>query len=657
MQPQQLQFARAALWRHNDAPLVTLDDAAQWLDQIGLCLFLPRPAQLPAPAPSFVEACLGTSSAAPTPGAVATATELATRLVAAGRGLPLNLLGSFSEQPDFLIAPDVLPWVAAIRGDRQWKSAPGARTAPIVLRTWEALDQHGPQTAAELQERLGRELTEAAVLRALIELWTSLRALPAYAAGEPTRWDLLKNRYAPQLTVAANTAQPTALSAVISLYLRSAIAATAEEIEIFLSPLTARSRIRDVVHGMTAARQLASMSVGSHTLLFIEGSLPETIPASESEPASAAPAATREEDRARRESIRKHPRQDLPPRSERPNRSFRPDRSVRPAAGAGSRPPRRDFRPGASRDNAKPWQKRSAGPFRSRQDRPPFQRRDAAAGPPHTDRPQSNRPLFDRSRSDRPQTGRPWQKDRPAGPRSAKKFGARPGFARPAPGSPRFADAPRNADAPTERPAPFEPRKFAPRKPGPGQFGPKKFGAGKFGPKKFGAAKSGPNQFGPKKFAPKKFASGKFSRAQSGPGKFPRFRSGQPRPEERGAADARPANLRPTRPGARKFAPGPRNTEERGPARADKFPPARRGRAPGEKSGFRKPSPGGPNSGPRSGPRPFGAKNSRTFAPGAKRSGDFRAARPARPPRKNFSKPGAPPRGPRKNRKQDETPS
>ncbi|MGB9032782.1 MAG: hypothetical protein WCC27_21855, partial [Acidobacteriaceae bacterium] len=290
MNQQQLQIARAALWHQtaasvSAASLLTFDDAARWLGDIGLCLFLPRHAQLPAPAPSFVEACLGASSILPPTPVIENSLALASRLVAERRAIPLNLLGTFSEQPDFLITPDVLPWVAAVRGDRQFKSPPHARTTPIVLRTWEALDREGEKSAIELREILGRELTEAAVLRALSELWTTLRVAPTYAPGQPTRWSLLKDSYPAQLATGSNTAQSTALSALLSIYLRSAVAATAEEAEIFLSPLTARSRIREVLHGMTATRQLGTMSVASQTLLFVEGSLPEHAAEPEQAPA------------------------------------------------------------------------------------------------------------------------------------------------------------------------------------------------------------------------------------------------------------------------------------------------------------------------------------------------------------------------------------
>src|SRR5581483_5090135 len=241
--------------------------------------------QLPAPAPSFVEACLGQASATPGASAIAGAMELAAPLIQGGRLIPLNLLGTFSEQPDFLLSVEALRWAATVRGDRNWKTAPGGRTAPIVVRTWEILERQGTLTAVEVREELGREATEGAALRALIELWSSFRAAPVYAKGQPTRWSLLKLRYAKELTAASNTAQPTALSALVSLYLRSAVAATAEETEIFLSPLTSRSRIREVVHGMMATRQLATTTVGTHTVVFVEGSLEEVLP--EAEPVEA----------------------------------------------------------------------------------------------------------------------------------------------------------------------------------------------------------------------------------------------------------------------------------------------------------------------------------------------------------------------------------
>jgi 23S rRNA pseudouridine2605 synthase len=118
---EQLQAARAAHWHQIANPLLTLDDAATWLDQTGLCVFLPRQTQLPAPAPSFVEACLGETNATPPLATIEAANGLVTRLVSNRTVVPLNLLGVYSEQPDFLASIEVLPYLLSLRGDRDWK--------------------------------------------------------------------------------------------------------------------------------------------------------------------------------------------------------------------------------------------------------------------------------------------------------------------------------------------------------------------------------------------------------------------------------------------------------------------------------------------------------------------------------------------------------
>src|SRR5271155_2838143 len=121
---EQLQAARSAHWRQKQNPILTLDDAQGWLRQHPLCLYLPRQAQLPAPAPSFVEACMGSRSATPGPAAIEQAQGLLTRLIASGSVVALNLLGAVGEQPDFLAHSDALPYVLSLRGDKDWKHAP-----------------------------------------------------------------------------------------------------------------------------------------------------------------------------------------------------------------------------------------------------------------------------------------------------------------------------------------------------------------------------------------------------------------------------------------------------------------------------------------------------------------------------------------------------
>ncbi len=113
-----------------------------------------------------------------------------------GSVVALNLFGAVSEQPDFLAHRQALPYVLCLRADADWKHAPqkssGHKVSPLVLELWKALDKEGVPTADQARETLGRELTEAAVLRGLCELWQALRVSPV-SAGEGTgAWELLR---------------------------------------------------------------------------------------------------------------------------------------------------------------------------------------------------------------------------------------------------------------------------------------------------------------------------------------------------------------------------------------------------------------------------------------------------------------------------------
>ncbi len=281
MTAEQLQRARASAWHQQGNALLTADDAAAWLREAGLALFLPRPAQVAAPAPSFVEATSGEGSSTPLPRAITNATELVHRLLAAGDAIALNLLGSLGDQPDYLATAETLPFLFALRGDREWKRGPRGKSSPLVVEVWKQLDRDGALTADEIKDRLGRQLTESAALRALTELWTTLRVEPIYpdpgteSTGGATRWQLLEMNHEKAMTAGSAMAQGMALSALVSLYLQSAIAATGEEIESFLSPVASRSKVRDAVRGLLATHQLGLRNLGADEHFFVEGSLPE----------------------------------------------------------------------------------------------------------------------------------------------------------------------------------------------------------------------------------------------------------------------------------------------------------------------------------------------------------------------------------------------
>ena len=283
----QLAETRQRQWHQQGEALLTMENLRSWINTAGLVLFVPRP-QIVAPAPSLVEAVLGEPVATPTIEQTTEARSLLARLVAEGLAVPLNLLGAGAgtvhagapgDTPDFVASTAVFSYVFTLRGDKAWKQPPvtsGAfKVSPLALATHEALSQRGPLSAYDLTTEVGKEVTEAAVLRALGELWTHLRVLPLAQAGEnATLWELTGARFTKQMKAGANAGQPSALSALISLYLGQSVVASEDEIESFLSPLASRSRIRDVIHALLSARQLETVAVEGRTMLHVAGELP-----------------------------------------------------------------------------------------------------------------------------------------------------------------------------------------------------------------------------------------------------------------------------------------------------------------------------------------------------------------------------------------------
>jgi hypothetical protein len=274
----QLAAARAKAWHQDGNPLLTAESALAWLADFGLVLFVPRSLQLPSPAPSLVEATLGSSNTAPTTAETQTALGFVGRMVADGTALPLNLMGVAGDTPDFIVSAQIFPYIFTLRGDKAWKQPPSTsgpvKVSPLGLRAFEVLTEHRSLTAVQLASEMGREVTEAATLRVLTELWSQLRVIPVpQTEDEPVLWELTTRRFTKAIKSGANAGQPKALSALISLYLAQVTAATEEEITTLLSPLTARSRLREVLHALTGARQLETTAVEGKTLLHLPGAL------------------------------------------------------------------------------------------------------------------------------------------------------------------------------------------------------------------------------------------------------------------------------------------------------------------------------------------------------------------------------------------------
>ena len=291
----QIEAARSAAWHQaGDAAILTLEAARTWLTNYGLVPFAPLGASLGAPMPSLVEATLGTAKATVTLADTEIACTLVARLAGEGSALPLNLLGGPSDLPDFVVSAGAFPFIFTLRGDKGWKRPPetsgAVKVTPLGLRGYGVLAEKGGMTIADIVPEIGHEVTESAIARALSELWQLLRVVPVLQQGKgETLWELTTTRFLKAVKAGSNAGQPSALSALASLYLTQVYVATEEEVAAFLSPLTARSRVRDVLHGLVAGKQLAEGVVNGKTVVYMPDGLPDVaahVPALEVEAGS-----------------------------------------------------------------------------------------------------------------------------------------------------------------------------------------------------------------------------------------------------------------------------------------------------------------------------------------------------------------------------------
>jgi len=277
---EQLEASRAERMRLNGHGTLSLEDARTWIEETGLCLFLPKRQFSSSIAPSFVEAIIGRPDPTPDRKEIALAEQLLVLLETDGVAVRLNLLGLPGEAPDFVVASWVLPYVYALRGDRDWRRIPqltGSRqVSQLAVQAYKLLEANGDTTLGKLTRALGREVTEAAVLRAITELWQQLRIIPVVSApGQAPQWQLLRLRFQKAIAEGASTSQVTAISVLASIFLQAVIAATMEDVELFLAPLTARSKVREVLRGLVATRQVHTIALGHAPHFYVAGTLPE----------------------------------------------------------------------------------------------------------------------------------------------------------------------------------------------------------------------------------------------------------------------------------------------------------------------------------------------------------------------------------------------
>lgn len=270
----ELQNLRQEKWRLNGKPIRTIDDAREFIESVGFCLMFPvRP---PVMVPSFVGAYVGADENLPTwqhafaDTRARDAQELMVRLLRQKFAYEANL---FNETP-FLVASSVFPYFYGLAGDRNPRQVPkiGPRSeySTLAVHTFQAIQKNGPVSKPRLKELLGGELSTAALDRALNELWSKLRITRVdYNPEEGASWDILFRWSAEPVREGMNLSIPEALTALVSKYLDCVVAAEQTEVEEFFSTLIARSRTREAINALLAAREFQYVHIGGRAMLQI----------------------------------------------------------------------------------------------------------------------------------------------------------------------------------------------------------------------------------------------------------------------------------------------------------------------------------------------------------------------------------------------------
>lgn len=271
----ELEQQRREKWRLDGRPVHTQDEARAFIEAVGFSLLLPL--KQPILVPTFIGAWAGTDDNLPTwqqayadPRAQE-ATDLMVRLLRARDAYEANL---FEENNAFLVAASVFPYFYALVGERNPKQPPkpGSRSgySQLACDAYEAIKRGGPISKQKLQQTLGGGVSTAALDRSLTELWSKLRITRVdYSAGEGSFWDVLY-RWAPDaVREGIGLSVGEALSALLSKYLDCVIAADSQELELFFGNFVSRSKVRESVNALLAARELTFVHIGARSLVQI----------------------------------------------------------------------------------------------------------------------------------------------------------------------------------------------------------------------------------------------------------------------------------------------------------------------------------------------------------------------------------------------------
>jgi len=205
------------------------------------------------------------------------ATDLMVRLLRDRSAYEANL---FDENNAFLIAGPIFPYFYALVGERNPKQAPRPKPhsdyTQLACDLFELIRREGPISKQKMQEKLGGSVSFPALDHALGQLWSRLRITRVdYNPAQGAFWDVLYRWSPDAVREGIGLSVGEALSALLSKYLDCVIAADQLEVETFFGNFVPRSRVKEAVNALLAARELTFIRAGNRSLVQITPAKPE----------------------------------------------------------------------------------------------------------------------------------------------------------------------------------------------------------------------------------------------------------------------------------------------------------------------------------------------------------------------------------------------
>lgn len=286
MTEHELNELRRQKWHLDGRPVRTIEKAREFLESVGFCLMYPLSANGAESRragdvvlPTFIGAWAGDDTKLPTrrkafaDARARDASEVALRLLRERSVYETSVFG----EDNLLISASVFAYFYALAGERNPRQNPhlDRSLSPLAQDAFRAIQSSGPIPKRRLAGALGGELSEAAIDRALAELASRLLITRVdYNARDGSSWDVLY-RWSPKaVNEGTHLSIPVALSALLSKYLDCVIAADEKEIASFFSPLVSRSKVKEAMNALLAARELEFVHVGNRTLVRVAQSAP-----------------------------------------------------------------------------------------------------------------------------------------------------------------------------------------------------------------------------------------------------------------------------------------------------------------------------------------------------------------------------------------------